>query len=74
LHGTGVAETIEQLIDTLPANGTSGHPGAVPQVSGPEDEDWVRELTPGVRTLLGIAAGDADEEDYRRYLLEKYGR
>ncbi|HEX6042406.1 hypothetical protein [Longimicrobium sp.] len=75
-HGTGVAETIEQLIGTLPANGTSDvrslHSPAAPLPN--EAEDWTRELTLGVRKLLGAGAGDADEEDYRRYLLGKHGR
>jgi len=33
-----------------------------------------QDLTPIVRRLLGVAAGDLDEADYRAYLLEKYGR
>jgi hypothetical protein len=38
------------------------------------DEEGVEEHTPIVRRLLGIAEGGPDQEDYRRYLLEKYGR
>ena len=75
-HGTDVSETIKQLIGTLPVNGRSGigHTSA-PAGSGPgETEAWVRELTPGVRKLLGAGAGEADEDDYHRHLLEKYGR
>jgi hypothetical protein len=74
-HGTGVAETIEQLIGTLPANRNGGlHGQGSFAVSGTEAEDWVLELTPGVRKLLGVGAGVADEDDYHRHLLEKYGR
>lgn len=36
--------------------------------------DEKRELPPTVRRLLGAAAGSTDEEDYRGYLTEKYGR
>jgi len=75
-HGTGVAETIEQLIGTLPANSNGRRRGqGLPAASGPaETEDWILELTPSVRKLLGAGAGDADEEDYHCHLLEKYGR
>ena len=31
-------------------------------------------LTPTVRRLLGVARGAGDREDYRRHLVEKYGR
>lgn len=31
-------------------------------------------LTPTVRRLLGVARGGADREEYRRHLVEKYGR
>lgn len=37
-------------------------------------DDAEPELTPAVRRLLGAAAGEGDREDYRRHLLEKYGR
>jgi len=38
------------------------------------DEDEIKNLPPITRELLGSLAGtDVDEEDYRRYLLEKYG-
>ncbi|HYW14123.1 MAG TPA: hypothetical protein VE871_19315 [Longimicrobium sp.] len=75
-HGTGVAETIEQLIGTLPA-GPNGrlHVQGLEATSGlAETEDWILGLTPSVRKLLGAGAGDADEEDCHRHLLEKYGR
>lgn len=37
-------------------------------------EEGQEEYTPTVRRLLGIARGGPDQEDYHRYLLEKYGR
>lgn len=39
----------------------------------PIDEDQA-ELTPTVRRLLGAASGGTGREEYREYLLEKYGR
>jgi len=38
-----------------------------------EGEDEER-LTPTVRRLLGVARGAGDREDYRRHLVDKYGR
>jgi len=35
------------------------------------DPDWVQQLPPVTRSLLGAARG-VDEEDYHRYLEEKY--
>ncbi len=40
----------------------------------PVDEEPPESLTPDVRSLIGIGAGEADQESYRRHLLEKYGR
>ena len=40
----------------------------------PLDEESADSLTPDVRSLIGIGAGDADRERYREHLLEKYGR
>jgi hypothetical protein len=40
----------------------------------PLDEESKDSLTPDVRSLIGIGAGDADRESYRKHLLEKYGR
>jgi len=37
-----------------------------------EDDD-LRDLSPTTRRLYGIARGGPDEEDYHRYLLDKYG-
>lgn len=39
----------------------------------PEAEDDERPLNPTVQRLLGVAEGELDREDYREYLLEKYG-
>ncbi|HEX8832505.1 MAG TPA: DUF6364 family protein [Longimicrobium sp.] len=36
-------------------------------------EEEESDLTPAVRRLVGIAKGGADEEDYHRHLVEKYG-
>lgn len=72
-HGKGVSETVSELIENLPVERTPRNVG--PAASGQADEEgWEAELTPGVRALLGVAAGPADEEDYHRYLLEKYGQ
>lgn len=75
-HGTEVAETIEQLIGMLPGhqNGQLLGQGSPLASDLAETEDWMLELTPGVRKLLGAGAGDADEADYHRHLIEKYGR
>jgi hypothetical protein len=40
----------------------------------PVEEEPSESLTPDVRSLIGIGAGDADRESYRKHLLEKYGR
>ncbi len=40
----------------------------------PVEEDSHDSITPDVRSLIGIGAGDADRETYRKHLLEKYGR
>ena len=38
-------------------------------------EDALEEtLTPTVRRLLGVAKGAGDRNDYRRHLVDKYGR
>lgn len=69
-HGKGVSETVSELIENLPIE----QPTALDQSGDDGDEEWVAKLTPAVRSLLGVAAGPGDEEDYHRYLLEKYGR
>lgn len=40
----------------------------------PVDEAPADSLTPDVRSLIGIGAGEADRESYRKHLMEKYGR
>lgn len=40
----------------------------------PVEEEGLESLTPDVRSLVGIGAGDADRESYRKHLLEKHGR
>ena len=40
----------------------------------PVEHDSEESLTPTVRRLLGVAKGGVDREDYRRHLVEKYGR
>ncbi|MSR22347.1 MAG: toxin-antitoxin system protein [Gemmatimonadetes bacterium] len=57
LHRTSISKLVHDFLSSLPV-----------------DEDGRRaRLTPAVRRLLGVAAGGADVEDYRRHLLEKYG-
>jgi Family of unknown function (DUF6364) len=78
-HGTDVAETISDLISSLPHSGRvlNGDGPAAPAThvtQGEDAGDWEAQLTPGVRRLLGAGAGQADEEDYHRYIEEKYGR
>lgn len=77
-HGTDVATTIRQLIERLPANRPAG-PVSGPSIQtvrpaeDPDEEDWVRSLPPLTRSLLGVAAGDVGEDDYREYLWRKHG-
>ncbi len=40
----------------------------------PSEEEEEQELTPTVRRLLGVASGKTDEDNYRDYLVGKYGR
>lgn len=76
-HGTDVAGTISELIASLPA-GAGERAGAPPPdalraMDGEEEAEWVRDLPPLTRSLLGAGSGDADEEDYKEYLWRKYG-
>lgn len=57
-HGTSISQLVSDFLSSLPLD-----PG----------QDGDPTLTPRVRRLVGIGAGDADRESYRRHLLEKYG-
>lgn len=57
LHQTSISRLVTEFLSNLPV----------------EEEKGGDALTPTVRRLLGVAAGGAGEEDYGRYLLEKYG-
>lgn len=77
-HGKDVAGTISELIASLP-RGDAAASGTAPAVAGPaagheDEEEWVRNLPPLTRGLLGIASADVGEEDYKEYLWQKYGR
>ncbi|HEX8320846.1 hypothetical protein [Longimicrobium sp.] len=41
---------------------------------GDRDEEWIQSLPPITRRLLGVARQGADEDDYKEYLWQKYGR
>lgn len=58
VHRTSISELVNDFLSTLPV----------------EEEDGAAKLTPTVRQLLGIASGGPDLEEYRRHVLEKYGR
>jgi hypothetical protein len=64
-HGTDVSETVGELIERLPAPATP--------TDAVVEEEWVRELPPLTRSLLGAAAGEAGEQEYHEYLWRKYG-
>ena len=59
--------------DTPVAVVLSGLIAALPISDSPGEEDWVRDLPPITRRLLGAGSGPADEADYKEYLLRKYG-
>jgi hypothetical protein len=75
-HGTDVSGTIRGWIESLPSGAAEAANGAAIG-SGPAaeagEEDWVRNLPPITRSLLGIGRGDADEDDYREYLWRTHG-
>lgn len=58
LHSTSISKLVDDFLSGLPVDTDAG-----------EDE-----LSPGIRALIGIGRAEIDEEDYHRYLLEKYGR
>jgi hypothetical protein len=66
-RGKDVAQTVSELIERLPLNGTPGN-------HDQPEEPWEAELSPAVRSILGVGSGPADEHDYHDYLMEKYGR
>lgn len=75
--GKDVSETMSELIEQLPVSGAEADPPIATTVYGSGNtprEAWEAALTPAVRSILGAGAGPADEEDYREYLMEKYGR
>ncbi|HEY0022080.1 MAG TPA: hypothetical protein VGB24_04195 [Longimicrobium sp.] len=41
---------------------------------GDRDEEWIQSLPPITRRLLGVARQGVDEDDYKEYLWQKYGR
>ena len=56
-HNTSISGLVGEFLARLPER--QGHDGS--------------DLTATVKRLLGVAAGGADREDYRRHLLEKHG-
>lgn len=57
-HGTSLSRLVGEFLERL-----------VRSVSDREED----ELSPTVRRLIGIGAGETGEEDYRRHLLDRYG-
>ena len=72
-HGKRVSETVSELIENLPVEQPASTAAFQPSAEDGEEE-WVKELTPAVRSLLGVATGSLGVEDYHQYLVEKYGR
>lgn len=74
-NGTDIAETIGELISTLPAGNGAHALGAMhsPADATDREADWEKDLPPVTRSLLGIASGSSGEEDYKEYLWRKYG-
>jgi hypothetical protein len=58
LHDTSISRLVNDFLARLPV----------------AEEQEASELPPITRRLNGIAKGGPDEEDYHRYLLEKYGQ
>ena len=56
-HDTSISRLVSEYLAGLPADAEAGP----------------AELTPGVRRLLGVAAGGGDRKAYREYLYQKYG-
>jgi hypothetical protein len=65
-RGASVSELVENYFRLLATDRPEGGDGAAPD---PSDN-----LPPITRSLVGIAAGsDVDEDDYKEYLVQKYG-
>lgn len=58
LHRTNVSQLVSDFLASLPL----------------DEEERAGEFSPAVRRLFGIAAGSVDEEDYHRYLIDRYSR
>ena len=58
LHHTSISQLVNSFLSNLPI----------------ESEEQEGTFSPAVRRLLGIGSGNTNAEDYRRHLLEKYGR
>ncbi|CAN5232045.1 hypothetical protein BH23GEM4_BH23GEM4_18780 [soil metagenome] len=58
VHGTSVSQLVGAFLLHLPLESDTG----------------TADLTPTVRRLLGVAKDGSGREEYRRYLLEKYGQ
>lgn len=62
-RGVSVSKLVENYFAAL----TASEPGK------DRDEDWREQLSPVTRSLVGCLKGaDVDEDDYYRYLEEKY--
>lgn len=60
-HDTSIPELVNDFFSKLPLDDDA--------------EDYMAGLGPIGRQFVGVAKGaEVDEEDYRRYLLEKYSR
>jgi hypothetical protein len=67
MHNTNVSALVNEFLSRLPVKLRVG------KVHPSEESDW---LPPTVSRLLGVAAGDPEEdpiEDYHNYLMGKYG-
>lgn len=58
LHQTSISQLVSNFLSCLPV----------------DSDEQERPLSPAVRRLLGVGSGASDVEDYRRHLMEKYGR
>ena len=58
LHGTNLSKLVSNFLSRLPT----------------DSEEQEAQLSPAVRRLVGIGAGTTDRGEYRRHLVEKYGR